>query len=84
MNLLPRGRFAVFLLTAGVLLFLLGLTCAILWHLAPDWVDDPMPALRRHTPVRIWLDRNGKEVRIERTFDAEWRFDTPMKDIPEE
>lgn len=83
MNFLPRGRFAVFSLTAGVLLFLLGLACTVLWLLAPDWVDDPMPALRRHTPVRIWLDRTGKEIRIERTFDAEWRFDTAMEDIPE-
>ena len=83
MNRFPCRRSAVLFLAVGVLLFLIGLTCAVLWTLAPSWVDDPMPVLRKHTPVRIWLDRTGKEVRIERTFDAEWRFDTPLKDIPE-
>ena len=83
MNLFSRRRLAVFCLTAGVILVVLILICAVLWSLAPDWVDDPMPELKRHTPVRIWLDRSGREVRIERTFDAEWRFDTPMEEIPD-
>ena len=83
MHLFPRRCPASVFQAAGVLLFLIGLVCAVLWILAPSWVEDPMPALRKHTPVRIWLDRTGKEVRTERTFDAEWRFDTPMEDIPE-
>ena len=71
-------------LAAGVLLaVLIGIAGVILWHLAPNWVNDPMPALRRHTPVRVWLDREGRAVRMERTFDAEWRFDTPMQEIPD-
>lgn len=84
MTLSRRGRSALLFLAAGVLILLLpGLTGAVLWDQAPDWVEDPMPRLRRHTPVRVWLDRSGQEVRTERTFDAEWRFDTPMKEIPD-
>lgn len=83
MTVSRRKRFAVIFLAAGVLFLLFVLTSAVLWSLAPDWVEDPMPRLRRHTPVRIWLDRSGREAWMERTFDAEWRFDTPMKEIPD-
>ena len=53
------------------------------WFAAPWCVDDPMIALKRHTPVRIWCDRNGKAVWYERTYDGEWRFPVTLDEIPQ-
>lgn len=52
------------------------------WCVAPFLVDDPLPVLSRHTPVRTWSDRNGQAVWYERTHDGEWRFPVKLAEIP--
>lgn len=54
---------------------------ALAWFLAPFFVDDPLPGLARHTPVRVWRDRAGRVVWYERTCDHEWRFHVPLSQI---
>lgn len=56
---------------------------ALLWLLAPALVADPMPALRRQTPVRSYSDCRGNVVYQERTWDYQWRFPVPLTDISE-
>lgn len=67
------GAFAV-LLAAG----------SLIWFGAPFAVDDPLPAIKARTPVRIWKDCNGRVLHYERTFNHEWRFDIPLSDISPE
>ena len=64
----------------------LALTMAAMsvWFVAPWCVEDPLAELARHTPVRIWCDRNGKAVWYERTYDGEWRFPLTLDEIPQE
>ncbi len=52
------------------------------WSLAPRYAEDPMVKLRKQTPVRIYLDKDGNEVYLERTYDFQWRFELPLKEIP--
>ena len=56
----------------------------VAWFAAPWFVSDPLDELARHTPVRIWRDRNGKAVWYERTYDGEWRFPVALAEIPQE
>ena len=63
----------------GVLSFLI--SGAVCWFAAPYFVPDPMEFLEKQTPVRIWLDRNGKEVYLERTYESQWRFPVPLDRI---
>ena len=51
------------------------------WCVAPYCVDDPMTALARQTPVRVWTDREGRPLWLERTWDAQWRFPVPLERI---
>ena len=73
--LIPAAALCMILLTAAA-----GL---ILWCLAPRWMDDPTIALAKQTPVRVYYDRNGNEAYLERTYDVQWRFHTPIADIPD-
>ena len=60
------------------------LTVAAIWLVVPWCVEDPLLELDRHTPVRVWCDRNGKAVWYERTYDGEWRFPVTLAEIPQE
>ncbi len=51
------------------------------WVAAPYAVDDPMTALARQTPCRVWTDRNGRVLWNERTYDARWCFPVPLEKI---
>ncbi len=51
------------------------------WMIAPYCVSDPMPELRYQTPVRTYLDRHGKILWLERTYDTEWRFPLELTEI---
>ena len=73
--LIPAAALGIILLTAAA-----GL---LLWCLAPRWIDDPTVALAKQTPVRVYYDRNGNEAYLERTYDVQWRFHTPLSHIPE-
>ena len=68
---LAGGAFGVTLAATGV------------WLVAPWCVEDPLLELGRHTPVRVWCDRNGKTVWYERTYDGEWRFPVTLAEIPQ-
>ena len=48
------------------------------WGVAPCFVDDPMIALARQTPCRVWTDRRGRILWNERTYDARWCFPVPL------
>lgn len=54
------------------------------WFAAPWFVSEPLVELGRHTPVRVWCDRNGKAVWYERTYDGEWRFPVTLAEIPQQ
>ncbi len=58
--------------------------CAAIWFGAPFMVDDPLPAVKARTPVRIWKDRTGRILHYERTYNYEWRFDIPLSDVAPE
>ena len=75
-----RRRTALLLTAAVVIPAAAGIA---VWTAAPYFAEDPMEELKRHTPVRIYLDRTGRTVRMERTFDAEWRFTVPLRELPE-
>ena len=64
--------------------FVLAMTAVGLWFAAPWCVGDPLAELTRHTPVRIWRDRNGKAIWYERTYDGEWRFPLTLAEIPQD
>ena len=51
------------------------------WIAAPYAVDDPMTALARQTPCRVWTDRAGRILWNERTYDARWCFPVPLDRI---
>ena len=74
-----------YLIPAAALIIILLIAAAglILWSLAPQWIDDPTAVLAKQTPVRVYYDRNGNETYLERTYDVQWRFHTPLSDIPE-
>lgn len=75
----PKGRFPLGILLTGAISFLLsGAAC---WYAAPHFIADPMESLREQTPVRTWLDRNGRVIHLERTFDSQWRFPVPLERI---
>ena len=59
------------------------LAVVVAWLAAPWFVDDPIVELERHTPVRVWRDRNGKAVWYERTYDGEWRFPATLEEVPQ-
>jgi len=59
------------------------LAVVVAWLAAPWFVDDPLVELERHTPVRVWRDRNGKAVWYERTYDGEWRFPAALAEVPQ-
>ena len=63
--------------------FGVALCVAVIWFVAPWCVEDPLLELGRHTPVRVWCDRNGKAVWYERTYDGEWRFPVTLAEIPQ-
>ena len=54
---------------------------ALVWFGAPLVVDDPLPAVKARTPVRVWKDRTGRILHYERTYNYEWRFDIPLSDV---
>lgn len=62
----------------------LALAAVSVWFVAPWCVADPLAELARHTPVRIWCDRNGRAIWYERTYDGEWRFPLTLDEIPQE
>ena len=51
------------------------------WIAAPFAVNDPMIALARQTPCRVWTDRGGHVLWNERTYDARWCFPVPLEKI---
>lgn len=57
------------------------LAAAAAWIAAPYCVDDPMTALARQTPCRVWTDRRGELLWNERTYDARWCFPVPLRRI---
>ncbi len=57
---------------------------ALAWFGAPFVVDDPLPAVKARTPVRVWKDRTGRVLHYERTYNHEWRFDIPLSDVAPE
>lgn len=57
---------------------------AVMWILAPYFVEDPFPGLAQRTEVRIWRDRNGEAVWAERTYEHQWRFNVTLADISPE
>jgi len=59
-----------------------GFLCfAAVFFLLPHFEPDPMEILRRQTPARVWTDPDGKILHVRRTFDAQWRFEVPLKRI---
>ena len=58
--------------------------CAVFWFGTPFVVDDPLPAVKARTPVRVWKDRAGRILHYERTYNHEWRFDIPLSDVAPE
>ncbi len=70
-----------YLIVIGICTLALVLAGTAAWVFAPDSVADPMTALAEQTPVRTWLDRNGKILWQERTYDAQWRFPVPLEQI---
>ena len=44
---------------------------ALAWFGAPFVVDDPLPAVKARTPVRVWKDRTGRILHYERTYNHE-------------
>ena len=77
-----RGR--AILKVAAFSVLALALAGGVAWFAAPWCVEDPLLELDRHTPVRVWCDRNGKAVWYERTYDGEWRFPVTLAEIPQE
>ncbi len=57
---------------------------AVMWFLAPYFVEDPFPALAERTEVKFWRDRSGEAVWAERTYDHQWRFNVRLSDIPDD
>ncbi len=70
-----------YLVFIGICVTALGLAGFAAWVFAPDFVPDPMIGLAEQTPVRTWLDREGKILWQERTYDAQWRFPVPLEKI---
>ncbi|MBQ6471937.1 MAG: transglycosylase domain-containing protein [Victivallales bacterium] len=62
-------------LLAGVLAWI------ALWSLLPLCVENPLDELARQTPVRLYLDANGDVLRVERTYDWQWREPVPLAEI---
>ncbi len=60
------------------------LGAALGWWIAPAFVPDPLEELQERTPVRARLDRRGRLIRLERTWDHEWRFPVPLPEISPE
>ena len=81
-----RNRFRTFInrkavrIAAAAFLVLTAVLLAV-WFLAPYCVDDPMIRLREITPAHAYLDRNGKPVFYETTYDYEWRFPVTLDEI---
>ena len=81
-----RSRFRTFInrkavrIAAAAFLVLTAVLLAV-WFLAPYCVDDPMIRLREITPAHAYLDRNGKPVFYETTYDYEWRFPVTLDEI---
>ena len=67
---------------SSLILLLTAAAAILLWQLAPRWLPDPTGILQKQTPVRIYYDRYGKEAYLERTYDVQWRFHTPLSAIP--
>lgn len=67
-------------ISAAAFLVLTALALAV-WFAAPYFVEDPMILLRRITPSHAYLDRNGKPVFYETTYDYEWRFPVALDEI---
>ena len=57
---------------------LLGL---LFWWLGPWLVADPMRALSQQTPVRRYVDSQGRLVHLERTYDHQWRLPVPLAEM---
>ena len=67
---------------SSLILLFTAAAAILLWQLAPRWLPDPTGILQKQTPVRIYYDRYGKEAYLERTYDVQWRFHTPLSAIP--
>ena len=72
-------RKAVRIVAAAFLIFVA--TGLAAWFTAPYFVDDPMIRLRQITPSHTYLDRNGRPVFYETTYDYEWRFPVTLDEI---
>lgn len=55
-----------------------------LLYLLPCFEPDPMEELKRQTPARCWYDEQGRLLYVQRTWEAQWRFDLELKDISPE
>jgi len=74
-------RFRRSLIISLIVLAALLLAGAAVWMIAPFCVEDPFDTLGMQTPVRVWTDRTGHVIWNERTYDAQWRFPVPLKQI---
>ena len=68
---------------AGITLILAGIGLWIAWVRAPHLVEDPLLGLQKRTPTRTWLDREGRVLWLERTYDYEWRFPVTLEEVSE-
>lgn len=57
------------------------LCCLCAWLCAPYFADDPMAPLAGHTPLRKYYDAEGNLVKLESTFDYEWREDVELEKV---
>ncbi|MBR2428136.1 MAG: transglycosylase domain-containing protein [Lentisphaeria bacterium] len=77
---LSARRFLILTVAAGIII--LAAAAGTLWYFAPQWLADPTGHLTKQTPLRVYYDRYGKEAYLERTYDVQWRFHTPLSAVP--
>lgn len=78
---LPRPLHSRPILAALVLVPVLSLVTLLAWLVAPCLLDDPLTPLLQQSQTRTFLDDNGLTVRLQRTYDYQWRFDIPLSQI---
>ena len=76
-----RKRTHFWLITACAAFALCGCAAWTAWLFAPNYCTDPFPELKVQTPCRVYRDKHGKLLYIERTYDYQWRFDIPLEEI---
>ncbi|MBP5673295.1 MAG: penicillin-binding protein 1C [Victivallales bacterium] len=79
-----KKRTRIWLIAVCATFVILGSAAWMAWRLAPNYCTDPFPELKAQTPCRVYRDRHGKLLYIERTYDYQWRFDIPLEDISQE